>query len=222
VVSELKDLSWALSSSFNHCQEPTRIIVQIKNVFGKPSDPTTSLISSMEHQFASSTAKIHASNADFNQRLTVQEANWNETSCHHDYQFEHMMGEFQSLKATVIQAQPPTPPYCHSSSFQPRSQHHSASTYPHHDISTHRKHHLDNEFQPPLRSYRHHDEPRREYDWHNNDFMPRWHIPRAELPKFDDSNVVDWIEDCELPKFDDSNVVDSISMSHPHQIIARF
>jgi hypothetical protein len=42
-----------------------------------------------------------------------------------------------------------------------------------------------------------HDNQRREDAWSTQDNIPKWHVPRVELPKFDGSGVVDWVKDCE-------------------------
>jgi hypothetical protein len=140
VVSKLKDLCWALSLSSRQCQKPTRMVMHARSVSDKPSDLITSSVPSMEQQFASFTADIHASNVELSQRISDQEAR-------NDYKFERLLGEFQSLKTTVTLV-PHSPPYRQTSPIQPRS-HQYHSTYPHSDFDTYTRRQPEHEFQQP-------------------------------------------------------------------------
>jgi hypothetical protein len=53
---------------------------------------------------------------------------------------------------------------------------------------------------PPLDTFRQHSHPdplRRDDDWRQPDSSSRWVPSRAELTKFDGTNLVDWLNDCE-------------------------
>jgi hypothetical protein len=174
VVSELKDLDWGFEFIIRQHQDVPRMVVQTRSITEKSSDLPTPPTSSMEQQFATFTAEL-------SQRLSEQEAR-------NDYKFE-------SLKKPVTPA-PHSPPYRQASPVQPRSHpHHSAHAYS--DLDPHAKRHQEHEFHPQ-RPYRHFEETRREPEWRSTDNLPKWHTPRAELTKFNGSNVVDWIEDCEF------------------------
>jgi hypothetical protein len=41
-----------------------------------------------------------------------------------------------------------------------------------------------------------HDHNRGDGGWNAHDQIPKWHPPRADLSKFDGTDVMDWIEDC--------------------------
>jgi Ty3 transposon capsid-like protein len=185
VVSELQDRSWILicvNSSI--MTRSTRSNSQADDI--TPSPP------SLEEQFAG----FHTVLQNVASRLTSIDARLENNEAQlkdHQQATTILTDKVTQLGSDVQKLQPNTTsiPFVLSQPINQNTDKSIPSPYQH----PHARQSETNK--PPSSHSIYQDNSRKDDDWRQPDSTPHWLPPRAEMTKFDGSNLIDWLEDCE-------------------------
>jgi phosphoenolpyruvate synthase/pyruvate phosphate dikinase len=135
---------------------------------------------SHDSRLNSQDSRLEAQEAQFKE---VQTAQQNTNSL-----LDRLMGEVHKIQVNQekLLSQPSSPP--HTERTVPVS---TSTPYQHPNA------HFHDGTRPPSLNTHCQDPPRKDEDGCQHDQAFRWVPPRAELTKFDDNMLVDWLEDCE-------------------------
>jgi Retrotransposon gag protein len=178
------------------------MVVSTRSTVPPPFDDPLPPPPPLEQQMAYLTIEAHEMNIQLNQRILAQESQTHQM-------LESFLADFNNRTnmppSNFPLSQPFSPPApfpsssFHKKSRQPPSSRRNYHAHCQHDHQRfHPHHHYDSDFRHHLDTAPFHDSSRSEEGWHTHDSSTKWHPPRAELSKFDGSNVMDWLEDCEF------------------------
>jgi hypothetical protein len=169
------------------------MIVKIRSCSDDVFDDQASSNSTMDTSHTAKVTKLQ----DFHNRLTKQEEFTAQM-------YDSMISEFRKLhSANKSQQSPPPQLYHHLNSHHHRQFQSTTSHNPHtptsYDSHGHRfRRNMASDFQYHVDHPHHQEHSRRDDEWHSFDFAPKWHPLRADMPKFDGTSVIDWLENCEF------------------------